>query len=483
MKGASQRNENLDVGLEEGFGEQPFGAPIPRALRLSEAERIAAARLDGASEGSLKEALATRIVAVAPQPARLGERLQDIGPRGETGAAQWRAFQAAPEPIFGWMNAVPPAHAIPCFEAAEEYDGAAQEAADMMPIPGLHSPRVDVGQPEASADEASLEHSLAAVSAASQTPDPEAAVISEADGVATAHETAVDSASIAAAGHSLMVASPAGEDRLIGPAPVAATGASGNSLLDALVIKEQLAADAAAAAEALQHLKRLLVDQLGPASLPGSMDKGLVIPVVEEASPPALLSVPPAPASSPAALVSFPSALASSPAELTSAVAASLLAPPANDVPPPVAAIHDDARSAAVRVPPSMRHVASALACLPPPLPKPADTQDRRPILPSDVPAEVLPKCMVDKPRSVAAARNVPPPLPAARAQVRAVAVAEPASARAAAAKSAPPARQARRREGQMGAAHSGLDVRGFAAGFALSGAIGVVLYYVMSSA
>ena len=106
---------------DDTLGEQPFGAPMPRAFRLSDAERIAARRLDGAAEGSLKEALATVIVNTDEGRDSLGDRLQMVAPvtpspltasvfqPEETPAMA--ALAMTPEADFGWFGAVPPAHA------------------------------------------------------------------------------------------------------------------------------------------------------------------------------------------------------------------------------------------------------------------------------------------------------------------------------------------------------------------------------------
>lgn len=119
--------------------------------------------------------------------------------------------------------------------------------------------------------------------------------------------------------------------------------------------------------------------------------------------------------------------------------------------------------------------------------PEPIDFE-RPPALPQDVPAEELPKCVVGK--AVAPSVERAPPQASANApsplQVRSVAKAESAlpvtssvkdvvrTQRQMMKKAPPPKPQKRQRRS--------FDFRGFAAGFALSGAIGLVLYFVISA-
>lgn len=434
-------------GAEEGDDSepQPFGAPIPRAFRLTEVERIAARRLDGAAQGSLKEALATRIVEVVPQPASLGERLQSMDTNDDQAPAHWRAFQAAPEPIFGWINAVPPAHAVPCFEASEPPDEALSEAVAMMPDPCLETHWVR----EWSAPPPSQEmhpvrlpvHPDAADAEPGSAPDFSAAVVTpavEAWPAATEPDAAscppmpdFHVESTEAAVQSLQPSGPADEVPLADP------------LRRAHEANQRLAADAAAAAETLQHLKRLLAEQAGAASSP-------------QASP----SEPP------------------SAGEEIGVAAAPVAAPASTSETQEVAGDAPGPQHVAASLQDAVHNLPVVAESVPPPLPTPHLARDRRPVMPSDVPQEELPKCVVGKLEPRAVARRVPPALP----QPGAVPERRPTAAAPAPTKASSLVRDVRSRRKVANEPRHGFEFRGFAAGFALSGAIGVVLYYVMSA-
>lgn len=136
---------------------------------------------------------------------------------------------------------------------------------------------------------------------------------------------------------------------------------------------------------------------------------------------------------------------------------------------------------------------------LPPPLPRMAPAppepagMDPRPALPQDVPLEALPKCVVGKPAAPLADRHRPQtasnPNPS---QPRAAARSETAAAPPPTVKDvvrtqrqmmqkSQPAKPQKPQKPQRRPRRA-FDFRGFAAGFALSGAIGLLLYFVMST-
>jgi hypothetical protein len=226
-------------------------------------------------------------------------------------------------------------------------------------------------------------------------------------------------------------------------------------IVTAYAASARLAADAAAASQALFELQKLLNDQLLEAS-----------PELNQAME----------AHGFASLASIPAA--GQPERV-----ADVAAPPAAD--------DEDHEPFVAEA--FMAALAAQPSTTPPPLP-PAP----QPVL-RDVPPEDMPKCVVgpaapaEAPRQVQAA-YVPAPLP------QPVAMAQPAAVQArpqrpqarlvAAAKSGGSAPAARTNTSRRAAApvqsarrkRAAFDFRGFAAGFALSGAIGLVLYFVMST-
>lgn len=411
------------VDFEETWGEQPFGAPMPRAFRLSDAERIAARRLEGAAEGSLKEALATVIVDVPAEAASLGERLEKIAVAAPEGVShpemlEQQQFTAVPtsERDFGWFGAVPPAHAVPCFEEREpDMDFVAAFALPPsvpmpvpMPVPAYEATQMS---PPSVEDMAEV--------AASGAPEE----------VSRIPEEPSTEAGVPAGSPSPLLALP--EDPALEP------------IVTAYAASARLAADAAAASQALFELQRLLNQQMLEASpeLSVAMEAhgraGLdAIPVAQQ---PAL---------------------------------------DANDVVEPPRA--PDPATDETLAPPRMIQQA------PPTMPRAAVTPPPLPAAPPALAPE-MPKAI--EPRAMAVANDQPVGPPAISLAPRGASVdgrlrkvpSRPPAAQPGAARGAPhrvpavrPPRQTRRA--------SNFDVRGFAAGFALSGAIGVVLYFVVAT-
>jgi hypothetical protein len=423
--------EHIDVEetwLEEPWGEQPFGAPMPRAFRLSDAERIAAHRLEGAAEGSLKEALATVIVDFPGVPGSLGERLEkiapvipDAAPVSEMPGPPARVLAAASAAEFGWFGAVPPAHAVPCFEEREP---------DMDLVAAFAPPPVVVSAPmPAPAQEI--------VEAAAQSIE-EPVVLAQPD-VFESPPPAVEEPP------------PVAPLPMEAPAPMLALPEDPNlePIVTAYAASARLAADAAAASQALFELQRLLNQQMLEASpeLSVAMEAhGLAgldaIPVAQQPEPAPEAGEQPLRAPDPAT--------------------------DANLVPPRLIQ----------QAPPS---VAPRVTAAPPPLPlplavKPAATVPEMPKVvepsvpsrPADAPVHQL----RGRPEAL---RHATPDSPPRTASSRAPAVQTKSDRterrRTTASRPSRPVRRA-----------STFDVRGFAAGFVLSGAIGVVLYFVMAT-
>jgi len=473
---------------DDALGDQPFGAPMPRAFRLADAERIAASRLEGAAEGSLKEALATTIVPPAAASGNsLTQRLQQIAvagrPAAETPAASAdhheapaghdapvpamaatalpeaasatadptppRFFQAAPEATFGWMNAVPPAHAVPFFEDRDRSEDVLHEAAAMMPAPATASGWATawpVATPHHDAASGpSSPHDLG------ETPAmPEAALHSAAE-PATEPSANTDAPSETVDGltssDGMEFSDTPDEGQHGVPAMALPDDPSLEPIVTAYAASARLAADAAAASQALFELQKLLNDQLLEAS--PELNQAM------EAHGFASLDAIPV-AGQPAASETQSEGEAEEPPFAPEALIAALggsapRAPEQASLPP-------------VTLPPVLR----------------------------DVPPEELPKCVVGPERPGAAQRTAAMPPPANETRPQAPIVAEVTQARRRAAGSAvvrmeavPRQRQrpqARATRPQPSRRQASFDFRGFAAGFALSGAIGVVLYFALST-
>lgn len=410
------------IDLDETWGDQPFGAPMPRAFRLSDAERIAAQRLEGAAEGSLKEALATMIVEMPDESARVDDRLHTIaaelpaaGPELALGAGlpPAQAAETTPfEPVaalprdvdFGWFGAVPPAHAVPCFE---DRDLDMEFMAAFAPIPAAAPAPMSIPD---------LLMSEPAVQIAAEAP-PVAAT--EAPAVsASALETPAADAPLSPPPRPPLVALP--EDPNLEP------------IVTAYAASAKLAADAAAASQALFELQRLLNQQ--------RLEASPELNVAMEAHGLAGLDAIP---------------VAQQPAAASPPVTSPARAPdPATDeslVPPRVV---------------QQAHVAPAKASsVPPPLPPAAR--------PPEMPIAAAPRLTAAMPSEP---RRAMPPESKLRTAPSRLQHAQPAPART------EPRRVPTARAARPTRRASSFDVRGFAAGFALSGAIGVVLYLVMAT-
>jgi hypothetical protein len=195
-------------------GNDPASEP-PKGLRLSDAERIAAERLDGAAEGLLEEALA-------------------IAPVGDASNAGPPPADAA-DVVGDSLPAEPPAHSADIAPSAEASGGQPvhSDAPDQPPL----APVVE-SAPAAPAD---------GVAASSMA----------ASGVAAEAEPAAQSAEDLPTDVGAML-----EASAAAPFAGAAVEERVQPLASALDAAAKLAADANAAAEALENLKRLLERQL-----------------------------------------------------------------------------------------------------------------------------------------------------------------------------------------------------------------------------
>lgn len=436
------------IDHDETWGDQPFGAPMPKAFRLSDAERIAARRLEGAAEGSLKEALATIIVEATPENISLGERLQKVAatapqPLASPPVSASPFAVASPSEVdFGWFGAVPPAHAVPCFEERE--------------------PLVDAHCTVASATLAAPEPIPEIMPVPAPAPQPGPLPIfaphthAPALPIVLAREDDVDSDRCADV--PLAIDTPSAELPLTPqtdtPAPLHALPEDPNlePLVTAYAASARLAADAAAASQALFELQRLLNQQRLEASpeLNGAMEAHGLAGL--DAIPVAQLPV------SDGIDVSMPTR-APDPAT------------DANLMPPRV-----------IQQQPRESHAGSS----PPPLPAAAfapertttDTEAPRAIVAEPPPALPVP---LHAPAPQPSALHAPAHGVVSEGQLCRAPPSQPPAARMGPARgdrrravSGRPARTPRRA--------SSFDVRGFAAGFVLSGAIGVVLYLVMAT-
>jgi hypothetical protein len=452
--------------VSDGSSDQFFLPPGQRNFRLIDAERIASDRLKDAPEGSLKEALATTIVEdTAPESASLTERLADVGAADDFAAL--RPFQAGPDAMFGWMDAVPPAHTVPFFEAPEEVppaaapvaepapDLAAPVAASVDPAPSLEpivaAAPAGVSEPETDAQQLAL--NLLAPEHAPAIADVPAAMPAVVDA------PIVDAAPADAAAEELLAMEQAFtdmataiEERARNELGAAPRDAKLEPIVTAFAASARLAADATAASQALHHLKRLLADQLvEPADFSEavSADGAEYAAVAAAPMPDEMAPVQPVVAETPAPVV------------------------PAREAP-----VRQD-----LTPPPVPRGV------VPPAIPSVAAVP-RVTSLPLEPPHEELPQ-IVSKARVLARepvrAMPQPPAMPAARAP-------SPPILRKADSVSAPRAETVN--TGRKGVGNlpvpvpapafayerTPFDLRGFCTGFVLSGAIGLLLYFVMTA-
>lgn len=454
----------LQGGDVHASADEDPGLCTQRTLRLSDAERIATDRLDGATEGSLKEALATSIPVLEPCGLRLTERIEQIRRLTET-VTPLRSFHAAPSARLGWEEAVPPAHAMPAASHEDPSGSLLLPSNDLLPAPCLDAaweqawsacqmpPADDAGPPahEALPAEDMEEAPVRGLIALEQALDEQDGA-SDAKADAPGHDAGLPTALPA---HMLE----------------AARAQAVEPLVTAFAANARLAADATAASHALHHLKKLLAEKMEmeeEASVSGlepqfGFDtRQATQPTVEaqEAE-----RATPAPAPQPTEPVS-----AQMPAPV--AEAAPTVGPPTVPSPP----LTSPAVVLAAVKPPSV----------PPPIPMPAVALRPRPTnLVREPAAEELPQCVQGQPRfygeerarkperpviaEVPVALKPKPDLPVPLPQVTSQAVRTKS-------------RQVPPRVTRPERVTAPLDVGGFIAGFALSGAIGVVLYFVMTA-
>lgn len=472
--------------------ELEFGAQ--RSLRLADAERIASVRLDGAAEGSLKEALATSIPALQPYSVRLLDRIEEIRRLTET-VTPLRSFHAVPSSLLGWEDAVPPAHAMPNAggEAAPEVH---DQFADIAPV-------VDPSTAWEQAWTAWREHGDGAV----QSPQTVQEVPVGADLHADA-DAMIASAPVAHADDQPM------ESRNVILMPVAGGEACGH--VDAVAFEDfraqavapivtayaenaKLAAEATAASHALHNLKLFLTDKMaeeatdlfGPErDAPNDPADKVDVVAVDETHTSDFQS---------AALQQFvhdadrvEETIAGTFADiepLASIASALTPVPESPKGPPPLPSVtfisvSADLPSAPPAAPQPMvpLHAEGAV-------PAPRDERiDKRPspqiaIVP---PAPPAPDRMAGAPVVVEAT----PAREAAKAGTRNASAPKANTPKANVAQAGSPPKAGRRtqaapklmRSQRSDAPRTPLDVGGFMAGFALSGAIGVVLYFVMTA-
>ncbi|RTL59679.1 MAG: hypothetical protein EKK41_29415 [Hyphomicrobiales bacterium] len=455
--------------VSDGSSDQFFLPPGQRNFRLIDAERIASDRLKDAPEGSLKEALATTIVEeTAPGGASLTERLADVAAADDFAAL--RPFQAGPDAMFGWMDAVPPAHTVPFFEAPEEIPQAAAPIVEPMPEPAapvaaraeplpvvltapLAEPMVALepaAQAEAETDDQQLALNLLAPEHAPATADAPVAM------PAVMAEPPVEMAAedLLAMEQAFSEMATAIEERARNELGAAPHDAKLEPIVTAFAASARLAADATAASQALHHLKRLLADQLVEPA-----------PFSEAAS---------AEGAEYAATTALPVPEEMAPVQATIAM----------ETPAPVAPPREEPVRVELAPPPVPR------AVVPPSIPSVAAVP-RATSLPLEPPHEELPQ-IVSKARVLArepvrepvrAMPQPPPVMPAQRAP-------SPPILRTveAAPETVKTGRKASRNlpvpvpAPAFAYERTPFDLRGFCTGFVLSGAIGLLLYFVMTA-
>lgn len=481
--------------LDEFDGQQAR-ENAARAFRLTDAERIAQDRLRDAHAGSLKEALANTVV-----DATLSDRLADVAPVSQFAAHT--PFQAAPGPTSDWMEAVPPAHTVPFFEpalgdvppfpvpefASPDVVSPAPSMPVAEPVPQARAeddePVNDVG--EGHAQELAL--TLLAPEHASQRID--AGMMSAPDDVPPT-QLAIERATSAVA-DSLEVRireefGVADDPRL-------------DPIVSAFAANARLAADATAASQALHQLKLMLVDRLedGQAarvepvqSMPQQvipqpqpapvMDYQVAVavpemPPVMEASAPVVSAPMPervaepqaplsemiaAPASPPRLVQQSPVLATVEPVSAPSPFKGLPLELPPEELPQIVSKARVLNREPAHKpVPPVAKEAKPALRLVPK---QPTEDIRREPDaarVPPDTAVAKRKSTEVTQPRRVAPAKNLPVPV-----------AATPAKALAVARGPALPQKSLR----------APFDMRGFVAGFVLSGAVGLLLYLFMAA-
>jgi len=215
LDGTAERAPELPAPMPSDDRENNHALEPMAGVRLGDAERIASERLDGAADGSLKEALA---IVPPSEPSSAGLPLTD---RIEAVAAS-----RAEEPE------------APSFDVT-----LAGEASDQQPI-AVEAPELSTVVPAEGVGAAWVEERAEEPSATVATAAADAGI--EAESGDDFHTPADDTPQPAAAV----------------PAPSAGPPQSARPLASALDAAARLAADANAAAAALENLKRLLERQL-----------------------------------------------------------------------------------------------------------------------------------------------------------------------------------------------------------------------------
>jgi hypothetical protein len=251
LDGAADGLSGVPNPLPPNDCENDHAVELPANLRLSDAERIASERLDGAAEGSLKEALAI-VPPTAPSSAALplADRLEAVG---EDLAAE--------------------AQAAPSLDATPAAEGSAQPNHETEPEPSPPAP---------------VEDAAAALHVEGVAVPGDIVTWAARDGEVAANPTEDNPAAAGVALDAFAVA----------PSMTAEGAERVQPLASALDAAAKLAADANAAAEALENLKRLLERQLpnvaaGPEPSPPPADAEMRPPApAAPASPPPLPSLP-----------------------------------------------------------------------------------------------------------------------------------------------------------------------------------------------
>lgn len=443
------------IVMPHGFGsiqalddEPAFGAQ--RVIRLSDAEKIATDRLDGAAEGSLKEALATTMPVFVPSSPRLADRIDEI--RRLTETVTLRSFHSAPASQLGWEDAVPPAHAMPLAVVFEAVPDTPDLFAD-VPAPGVGASweqawsawRGNEELPAATDAVAAPDHLTYPVDADAAVPHADAEPVESRDALL------LPVAGSETHGHVDAFAMEDCRAQVVAP------------IVNAYAENAKLAAEATAASHALHNLKLILTEKMAEdaADLFGPERDAPNDPA--DRVHPADMAEVDAVAAAPAVVVEPEPAAAI--VEEAPQPAADVVEP---EMPPVVA-----------KGPPPLPTSAfvSAAAALPagPPLPQPPPAESAA--MPADARAERrFPRPEIAK----------VPSAPERKAGAGIVATSKPAreGAKSASTKAVRKQKATSKvmRATRSESVRTPLDVGGFMAGFALSGAIGVVLYFVMTA-
>jgi len=305
-------------------GDEIHGPGLPKPIRLSEVAQIAAERLDGVADGSLKEALALRPAdpPITPEPevtdrVETGSSGSSADPPAPLAETQPDVASAEPQPIAGpepsqAMWPPPPAVTAEASPANPESAGSpdvsqatgdAAEAPSAGP-PSLATETTEVGRPFASApadaqpSDIALDAKDPGTDALPEAPSPPtppyvAPMLFRAEPIQAMRPVARAHGAVHPLQLAPDVAGGRNEPSLAALPTIAPTSADSDTigaappLASAYGAAAKLAADATAAAEAIENLKRLLERQLpSPAQAPQQ-------PVHELFAEPATAHAPP----------------------------------------------------------------------------------------------------------------------------------------------------------------------------------------------